>query len=68
MSRSICKWYPVCPMKRFYDAGLLAKKWVDDYCFGNWQRCIRFEMEKLGRYHPENMLPDGSIDQKIREK
>jgi len=25
-----CKWYPVCPMKRFYEAGKIDKKWIDN--------------------------------------
>jgi len=31
-----CKWYPVCPMKRFYEKGKLDKKWIERYCKGNW--------------------------------
>ncbi|RKY58122.1 MAG: uracil-DNA glycosylase [Candidatus Neomarinimicrobiota bacterium] len=49
-------------MKRFFESGKLAEKWVRDYCFGNWQKCVRYEMEESGRYHPDNMLPDGSIN------
>jgi len=63
-----CKWYPVCPMKHFYEKGLLAVKWVRDYCFSNWRNCVRYEMEESGKYHPDNMLPDGSIDENLKEK
>lgn len=62
MKKNVCKWYPVCPMKRFFESGKLVEKWVRDYCFGNWQKCVRYEMEESGRYHPDNMLPDGSIN------
>ena len=62
MKKNVCKWYPVCPMKRFFESGKLAEKWVRDYCFGNWQKCVRYEMEESGRYHPDNMLPDGSVN------
>jgi hypothetical protein len=57
-----CKWFPVCPMKRFYEQGKLDKKWIEDYCMGNWNNCKRYQMEENGIYHPDNMLPDGSID------
>lgn len=60
-----CKWYPVCPMKRFYEQGRLAESWVKDYCHGDWQKCRRYEMEERGQYHPDNMLPDGSIDETL---
>lgn len=56
-----CKWFPVCPMKRFYEQGKLNKKWINQYCMGDWQNCIRYQMEEKGEYHPDNMLPDGTI-------
>ncbi|RLF28194.1 MAG: uracil-DNA glycosylase [Thermoplasmata archaeon] len=58
-----CKWYEVCPMKRFYDAGRLNKKWVELYCRGDWESCRRYQLEERGIPHPDNMLPDGSIDE-----
>jgi len=57
-----CKWFSVCPMKRFYEQGKLDKKWIEEYCMGNWNNCKRYQMEENGIYHPDNMLPDGSID------
>lgn len=57
-----CKWYPVCPMKRCYEKGKLDKKWIERYCHGDWQRCVRYRMEENGQYHPDNMLPDGNVD------
>jgi uracil-DNA glycosylase family 4 len=63
---SECKWYPVCPMKRFYQNGLLESKWVELYCKGDWEGCIRYKMEENGEYHPDWMLPDGSIDPKLK--
>lgn len=56
-----CKWYRVCPMKRFYEQGKLDKKWIDQYCKGNWESCKRYQMEENGQYHPDEMLPDGSM-------
>ncbi len=61
-----CKWFPVCPMKWFYEMGKLEKKWIELYCRGNWKNCIRYKMEEQGRPHPDWMLPDGSMDKNIR--
>jgi DNA polymerase len=61
-----CKWYPVCPMKRYTDAGLLDPKWVNAFCQGEWQRCVRYQMEERGEPHPDWMLPDGSLDERLR--
>lgn len=62
-----CKWYPVCPMKRFYETGMLDEKWVELYCKGDWESCIRYQMEEKGEQHPDWMLPDGSIDEKLKK-
>jgi len=56
-----CKWFSVCPMKHFYETGRLDRKWIELYCKGDWKNCVRYEMEELGQYHPDWMLPDGSI-------
>ena len=60
-----CKWYSACPMKRFYEEGKLGKEWIELYCKGDWESCIRYEMEEKGEYHPDYMLPDGSIDKEL---
>jgi len=56
-----CKWYNCCPMKRFYEQGKLGRKWIELYCKGDWQICKRYQMEESNQYHPDNMLPDGSL-------
>ncbi len=56
-----CKWYRVCPMKRYYGKGLIEEKWVRDYCHGDWQNCVRYAMEEKGLYHEDWMLPDGTV-------
>ncbi|MFP4548282.1 MAG: uracil-DNA glycosylase [Fidelibacterota bacterium] len=56
-----CKWFPVCPMKAFYEAGKLDSRWIKNFCQGNWPECVRYQQEEAGIYHPDNMLPDGSI-------
>jgi len=60
-----CKWYRVCPMKRFYEEGKLDRKWVELYCKGDWENCIRYHMEENGEPHADWMLPDGTIDEKL---
>ncbi|KPL09472.1 MAG: uracil-DNA glycosylase [Bacteroides sp. SM23_62] len=61
-----CKWYSMCPMKRFYEAGRLERKWIELYCKGIWQNCVRYEMEELDHYHFDWMLPDGSPDENLK--
>ena len=62
----LCAWYEICPLKIFYEQGKLAKKWVEDYCWADNSKCVRKIMEEQGRYHPDNMLPDGTIDRQLR--
>jgi len=62
-----CKWYPVCPMKRFYEEGKLSKGWIQLYCKGDWEDCIRYQMEEKGEFHPDWMLPDRSYDEKLHK-
>ena len=65
---SECKWYSVCPMKRFSENGILENKWVELYCKGDWKSCVRYKMEENGEYHPDWMLPDGSMDKSLESK
>ncbi len=60
-----CKWFTVCPMKRFYESGKLDEKWVKAYCWGDWGKCVRYQMEESGEPHPDNMLPDGTINETL---
>jgi len=64
--QSQCKWYPVCPVRRYYEMGKIERKWVELYCKGNWESCIRYQMEEKGEYHPDWMLPDGTIDKRLK--
>ena len=52
-------------MKMFYERGQLDKKFIDFYCKDNWNTCIRYEKEEKGIYHPDNMRPDGIIDEHL---
>jgi len=62
-----CRWYSMCPMKRFYELGLLDQSWIELYCRGDWASCVRFQKEECGEYHPDWMLPDGSLDYSLSE-
>jgi len=62
-----CKWFVMCPMKRFYEEGSLEGKWIELYCKGDWGNCVRYKMEEQGHYHPDWMLPDGTLDENLRE-
>lgn len=60
-----CKWYDVCPLKRYYDRGKLDEKWVARYCWQDNRECVRKKLEEQGIAHPDIMLPDGTIDQSL---
>lgn len=62
-----CKWFMCCPMKRFFEEGRLQKRWIELYCKGDWMSCERYHMEERGEPHPDWMLPDGSLDESLRE-
>ena len=62
---SECKWYFCCPLKRYYEDGKLEKYWIINYCMNNWNDCVRYKMEEKGEYHPDCMLPDGSVNIKL---
>lgn len=64
--KKVCKWFNVCPLKIFYEQGKLNKKWIESYCWGDYLKCVRRKMEDNGIYHPDNMLPDGRIDENLR--
>ncbi|HIH98802.1 MAG TPA: uracil-DNA glycosylase [Thermoplasmata archaeon] len=61
-----CKWYLACPLKRFYEEGKLDEKWIELYCKGDWESCIRYQLEGKGEPHQDRMLPDGSLDKKLK--
>lgn len=63
--KQICPWYPVCPIKRYTEKNMIDKKWVEQYCKSEYWRCVRKKMEEKGEYHPDNMMPDGTIDDRL---
>jgi DNA polymerase len=62
-----CKWYSVCPMKRFYEEEKLNKEWIELYCKGDWESCVRYKMEEREELHSDLMLPDGSIGKELEK-
>jgi len=65
MKQKECKWFQLCPIKYFCEKGKLDKKWINDYCKGDWHRCVRYYKEENSIYHPDDMLPDGKIDENL---
>jgi len=63
----VCKWYSICPLRRFERQGRLDDIWAQDYCKSesNWKNCRRYRLEEAGLYHPDNMMPDGKIDSNL---
>ncbi|KAF2956876.1 uracil-DNA glycosylase [Marinitoga sp. 38H-ov] len=61
-----CKWFFICPMKKYYEKRLISKKWIDSYCKSNWKKCIRYQKEEQGIYHEDWMLPDGTLDMTLK--
>ncbi|RLG10694.1 uracil-DNA glycosylase [Candidatus Pacearchaeota archaeon] len=64
--KEVCKWYNICPIKRLCEQKKIEKEWVENYCWGNWRNCKRYQMEEEGIYHPDNMLPNGEIRQGLK--
>ncbi len=56
-----CKWFEVCPLEKFYEEDKLDKRWINNYCKGDWKSCKRYQMEEKGILHPNNILPNGKI-------
>ncbi|RKX85722.1 MAG: uracil-DNA glycosylase [Spirochaetes bacterium] len=66
MKSAECKWFPVCPMNYFHSRGMLRDEQIYPWCKGDWFSCRRYQMEERGQFHPDNMLPDGTIDESLK--
>lgn len=62
-----CKWYQVCPVRRYYEKGLIDEKWVLEYCRGT-KPCVRYLMEEKGEFHSDWMMPDGTLNENLYGK
>ena len=56
-----CIWFDYCSIPEYVKEDKISQEWVDKYCNIANPKCLRYELEYLGRYIPDNMLPDGSI-------
>jgi hypothetical protein len=66
MSKKICKWYEVCPIKIFCEQGKLGKEWIERYCWGENERCVRCQLEEPGEPHLDNLLPNGEVRKELK--
>lgn len=66
--KDVCRWYDnTSGMKRAYDAGMLDKRWIDEYCMNGGQGCVRKrKFEGEGYVSPDYVLPDGTVDEKLK--
>ena len=60
-----CKWATICPMRWYFEEGRLERKWIELYCKGDWESCVRYQKEENGVPHANWMLPDGNIDESL---
>ena len=60
-----CKWFAVCPMKTYYERGMLDHAWLDRYCHGDWETCVRYQLEERNEPHPDWLLPDGTLAERL---
>ena len=65
MAHRVCIWFSCCPMKRYHEEGRIEGTWVERYCMGSWEECVRFRMVERGEPHLDWMLPDGSLDESL---
>ena len=59
-------WFELCPIRRYHALGLLDARWIAEFCRGDWERCVRYQLEQRGEPHPDWMLPDGSLETRLR--
>ena len=52
-------------MKFFREQGKIDEYWIKQYCFDQWGKCIRYQKEEAGIYHPDNMMPNGQINKNL---
>ena len=61
-----CKWLNSCPLRIFEKQGRLDNKWKKQYCEKDYTKCKRYQMTEKGISHPDNMMPDGTIDKDLK--
>jgi len=68
-NRNACRWYDgTSGMKTAYDAGMLDKKWIDEYYMNEGKGCLRKKrFEEEGYVSPDYVLPNGTVDEKLKK-
>lgn len=68
-NKNVCRWYnETSGIKRFYDKGLLDKKWIEKYCWNRGKDCVRKKrFEEEGYVSPDYVLPDGTVDKNLKD-
>ena len=61
-----CRWYPACPIRRYFEEALIDSRWVDLYCLGDWSSCRRLHCQERGESHPDWMMPDGLLREDLK--
>ena len=58
-----CKYFDICPLRKFEKEGKLSGKWKNTFCATdkNWANCVRYQETKKGIPHSDNKLPDGKV-------
>lgn len=58
-----CKYYKSCPLRDLENKKIIGDHWRKNYCQSenNFKNCLRYKMEKENKFHPDNMMPDGSF-------
>jgi len=62
-----CRWIDVCPLRAYEKKGLISERWKKEYCKtdDNWKNCRRYQMTEKCEHHPDNMMPDGTINKSL---
>jgi len=64
----LCRWYDeTSAIKNAYDERKIAKQRVENYCWNGGKSCVRKKrFQQEGYASPGHLMPDGSIDQKLK--
>jgi len=59
----VCIWINSCPLRRLEEQKVIGNKWKKEYCLSdtNWNNCRRYQLEKSGIEHPDNLLPNNEL-------
>ena len=60
-----CIWFDYCPIPEFTMEEKISIQWKKFFCDVGSPFCKRYQLENIGRYIPDNMLPDGTIRKRL---